>query len=79
MKQVIIYIAHTCSRCNDVKAYFENKDIEFVEKDVQKSQEAKNELLSMGYRNVPIILIGDDEVVGFNKNKLDKLLEVEGD
>lgn len=75
MKKVTIYIADTCPRCKEAKEYFENKSIEFIEKNVQKSKKAKDELLSMGHRIIPTIVIGENEIVGFDKNKLDKLLK----
>lgn len=28
----------------------------------------------MGYRTVPVILLGEEEIVGFNKDKIDKII-----
>jgi len=37
--------------------------------------EARNELMEMGFMGVPIILVDGETVEGFNKGKLEKLLE----
>lgn len=34
----------------------------------------QKELISMGYMGVPIIMIDEEVVVGFNKAKLDEIL-----
>lgn len=75
MRKVIIYTASTCPSCMEVKEYFKKKKIPFLERNVQQSKKAKDELLEMGYRTVPIILIDDEEIVGFDKKKLNSIVK----
>lgn len=75
MWKVIIYTASTCPSCMEVKEYFKKKKIPFLERNVQQSKKAKDELLEMGYRTVPIILIDDEEIVGFDKKKLNSIVK----
>jgi hypothetical protein len=37
--------------------------------------EARKELMDMGFMGVPIIIVDGETVEGFNKGKLEKLLE----
>lgn len=52
----------------------QDKGYEYEEKNVSSDPEAKKELISMGYMGVPIIMIDEEVVVGFNKAKLDEIL-----
>ncbi|NLJ58343.1 MAG: glutaredoxin family protein [Tissierellia bacterium] len=74
MRNIKIYSSDTCPNCTAAKEYFEEKGYEYTEKNISTDQEAKKELISMGYMGVPVIFIDDEVVVGFNKNKLDEIL-----
>lgn len=74
MKKILIYSANSCSNCTAAKEYIKEKGYDYEEKNVSLDQEAKKELIGMGYMGVPVIMIDDDVVVGFNKSKLDELL-----
>ena len=74
MRKITIYTASTCPSCTEAKEYLKNKKVPFEERNVQQSEKAKEELLDMGYRTVPIILVDDKEIVGFNKEKLKNVL-----
>lgn len=74
MKNVKIYTSTTCAYCHAAKEYLEEKGVSYEEKNISTDSDAKKELISMGYMGVPIIMVDDDVVEGFNKNKLDELL-----
>lgn len=74
MKKILIYSANLCSNCTAAKEYIKEKGYDYEEKNVSLDPEAKKELIGMGYMGVPVIMIDDDVVVGFNKSKLDELL-----
>lgn len=69
-----IYTTNSCIYCIKAKNYLSEKKIEYVEKNIQEDSSAREELLSMGYRTVPVILLGEEEIVGFNKDKIDKII-----
>ncbi len=75
MSKVKVYTSSTCPYCTMAKDYLKEKDVEFEEKNVQSDKEARDELMAMGYTGVPVICIGDEEIVGFDKNRLDELLK----
>ncbi len=74
MKNIKIYSSSTCSNCALAKEYLKEKGYEYEEKNVSTDPVAKKELISMGYMGVPVIMIDDEVVVGFDKIKLDELL-----
>ncbi|WBW50190.1 glutaredoxin family protein [Peptoniphilus equinus] len=74
MDKVTVYTSNTCPYCTMAKDYLNDRGVEFVEKNVQNDAEARSELLEKGYTGVPVIVVGDEEIVGFDKHKLDSAL-----
>jgi glutaredoxin 3 len=54
--------------------YLSQKGVEFTEKNVARNPEAVQELMSMGVRSLPLILIGDKRLSGFNPKAIDEAL-----
>jgi glutaredoxin len=54
--------------------YLSQKGVEFTEKNVARDPEAVQELMSMGVRSLPLILIGDKRLSGFNPKAIDEAL-----
>ena len=57
------------------KDYLKEREVSFEEKNVQTDKEARQELMAMGYTGVPVICVDDEQIVGFDKNRLDELLK----
>ena len=74
MDKVIIYSSNTCPYCTTAKSYLEEKGIEYLEKNVQTDKDARKELMAMGHMGVPVIVIDGEEIVGFDKNKIEEML-----
>ena len=74
MKDVIVYTSNTCPYCSLAKNYLSEKGVEFIEKNVQTDKDARKELMEMGHMGVPVLIVEGQEVVGFDKEKLDSLL-----
>ena len=76
-KKVKIYSTPTCTYCVALKKFFEKNDVEYEEVDVSDNEEALKEMKEeTGQMGVPVTKIGDDYVVGFEKKKISKLLEI---
>ncbi len=73
-KKVVVYTSNTCPYCNMAKEYLDEKKVEYEEKNIQTDKAARDELMKMGHLGVPVILVGEEEIVGFDQNKLDELL-----
>ena len=75
MANVVVYTSNTCPYCTLAKNYLNEKGIEYIEKNVQSDKDARKELMSMGHMGVPVLLVDGQEIVGFDKDKLDSLLD----
>jgi glutaredoxin-like YruB-family protein len=74
MANVTVYTSNTCPYCISAKDYLNEKGIEFTEKNVQTDKEARKELMSMGHMGVPVLVIDGEEIVGFDREKIDTLV-----
>jgi glutaredoxin 3 len=74
MANVIVYSSNTCPHCVTAKDYLKSKGVDFTEKNVSTDLEARKELMGMGFMGVPIIMIDDQIVEGFNRAKIDELI-----
>ena len=45
-----------------------------MDKNVREDQEALKDLLAMGYQSTPVTLIDGEAVVGFDQERIEKLL-----
>lgn len=74
MADITIYTSSTCPYCTLAKDYLNEKNVSYTEKNIQEDSEARKELMSMGHMGVPVIVVDEEEVIGFDKPKLEKLL-----
>ena len=76
-KTVTIYSTPTCHFCEMSKAFFKENGVTYTEYNVASDLEKRQEMIQKsGQMGVPVIYIGDDLVVGFDKDKLSSLLGV---
>ncbi len=74
-KKVVIYSTPTCPYCRRAKEYFKQKGMEFTDYNVATDKEKAQEMIKKsGQMGVPVILIDDEIVVGFNQALIEKLL-----
>lgn len=74
MSKVVVYSSNTCPYCVSAKNYLNENGVDFEEKNIQTNAEARQELMQMGHMGVPVILVDDEEIVGFDKNRIDNAL-----
>jgi glutaredoxin 3 len=55
--------------------YLREKGISYEEKNISIDQAARSELMKRGLRGVPAFIIGNDVVVGLDKDKIEKLID----
>ena len=58
-----------------MKEFLHQKGIAFTEKDVSADERALDELTKMGFSATPVTVIDGEAVVGFNKARLEQLLQ----
>jgi len=74
-KKVVIYSTPTCPYCKRAKNYLAQKGIAYVDYNVAGDREKAKEMIQKsGQMAVPVIIVDDEIVVGFNQAKLDELL-----
>jgi glutaredoxin-like YruB-family protein len=73
-KNVVIYSSNSCGYCTMAKEYFNEKGVNYTEKNVSSDIEARKELMAKGFMGVPVIYVEDEVIQGFDKSKLDTLL-----
>ncbi len=77
MKNVVVFSTPTCSWCTKVKQYFRMKQITFKDIDVSTNAKAAQDMVKKsGQMGVPQIWVDSQVVVGFDKAKLDRLLDI---
>ncbi len=76
-KNVIVYSTPSCPWCNKLKKYLRQNKIQFQDIDVSKNQNAAKRMVKgSGQQGVPQTEINGQFIVGFDKPKIDKLLNI---
>ncbi len=77
MPKVKIYSTPTCVYCVTLKRFLQEKNISFEEVDVSEDKEAAEEMIQKtGQMGVPVVEIDDEVIVGFDRDKISKLLNL---
>ncbi len=77
-QEVIVYSTPSCPYCTAAKEYFEEEGIEFTDYDVSKDREKAKEMIDKtGQQGVPVIEIDGETLVGFDKERIESLLDEE--
>ncbi|MES2930985.1 MAG: glutaredoxin family protein [Patescibacteria group bacterium] len=77
MNKVTIYSTPSCHFCHMAKDFFTEKGVEYEDFNVAGDQEKRQEMIQKsGQMGVPVIVIGNTIVVGFNKPKIVELLGI---
>jgi len=77
MKKITIYSTPTCHFCHAAKDFFISKGIVYEDFNVSSDLDKRKEMIEKsGQMGVPVILIGDEMVVGFDKPKVMELLGI---
>lgn len=77
MKNVTIYSTPTCHYCAMAKDYFKANNVGYTAYDVSADADKRKEMMDKsGQLGVPVILIDNEVVIGFNKPKLARLLGI---
>ena len=72
--QVTIFTNTGCSACHLAMDFMTRNGVSFTERSLANDPSARDELLAMGFRAVPVIKVGNETMLGFSAPKLRKLL-----
>jgi len=61
--------------CGKVKEFLSQNKIDFVERDVTVDETALADLQKLRYMTTPVTVADDEVIVGFDRDKLEKVLK----
>ncbi len=74
MTRITLYSTRNCPHCRQAKAYLQNKGVRFQELEVQQNARAQKAFSRLGARGVPVIMVGETRIDGFDRKRLDQAL-----
>lgn len=76
--RITLYSAPNCAYCRQAKAFLKKHRVKFMEFDIQRNRRAAKDLQRMGARGVPVILVGQQRLDGFDPKRLTTALRSAG-
>ncbi len=78
MAKVKVYSTKFCPYCVTLKQFLKKNDIDFEDIDVSEDQKAQEEMIEKsGQMGVPVADIDGEIVIGFDRDKISKLLNID--
>ena len=71
---IVAYTASWCDACKELKTYLSVNNIEYKNVDIEEDKTAMKRLQKFGVIGVPVIIIKDNLIQGFNSYLLNKYL-----
>ena len=76
-RKVTVYSTPTCPYCIRVKQYLKDNNIAFEDIDVSTNENKAQEMIKRsGQMGVPVVEIDGEIVIGFDKDKIKKILKL---
>ncbi len=73
---VTVYSATWCAFCHAAKQYLDKLGVKYTDKDVERDvQNAVDAVSKSGQRGIPVLDIGGDIIVGFDRPRIDAALK----
>ncbi len=73
-KRVVLFTSPSCIWCTRAKSYFRQNKIRFKEIDITKDAKAAKDCQKHGCRGVPVVLVGNKWICGFDQKSIEKEL-----
>ncbi len=75
--KITIYSTPSCSYCVQLKNYLKEQGFKYTDIDVSKDHKKADEMIEKsGQMGVPVINIDGQIIIGFNKEKIKKILYI---
>ncbi len=72
----MLFTTTACPHCATARNYLESNGLDFEEKkNVREDMDARQQLIEKRILGVPTFFIDEDIIVGFNRRKLERVLE----
>ena len=76
--RIRVYTTRNCQHCRYLKDFLRRHKLPFLEQDVERNRRAFSECQRHGGRGVPLLVIGEASLQGFDEKKLRQLLARSG-
>ncbi len=76
--RITLYSTTSCGHCRQLKQWLKQHQIRFVEMDVQRNARAFKAYQRHGGRGVPLLLVGEHKIQGFNAKQFPAQLRKAG-
>lgn len=73
--KVVLYTQPACAPCQKVKDFLTRNGFDFEARGVSSDPEVLDEPIKMGYLAAPVTLVDGEAVVGFDRKRLEALLQ----
>ena len=73
-----LYTTPGCGHCRQLKNHLQRLHLPFQELDVSRNRRAQSEWQRLGARGVPVLLVGDKRLDGYDPRRLERLLDEAG-
>ncbi len=74
---VTVYSADWCAFCHAAKDYLDKKGVKYTEKNIEQQPAfAQESMDKSGQTGIPVIVINDQVIVGFDRAKIDVALGI---
>lgn len=72
---IVMYVLPDCGYCERARQYLQARGLDWREVDIASSAQAKAEFDARGGVGTPLILVGSEQMTGFDVARLEQLLD----
>jgi len=77
--KIVVFSTPQCPWCSKVKSYLRKHGYRFRDVDISRDEKAVQDVIrKTGQTGVPVVLINNRPIVGFNKKEIDRMLGIRG-
>lgn len=77
MNDIIVYTQNECPPCKIIKMFLNEFGFTYSEKNISEDDKSRRELTELyGSYSTPTIIVGDEVIIGFDLEKLKKVLNI---
>jgi len=77
MADIKIYSTESCIWCKKAKEFFKENNVKYTELDVGENEKNAKKMVEIsGQTGTPVIVVEKEVIVGFDEDKLKKLLKI---
>ncbi|MDO3388712.1 glutaredoxin family protein [Gilvimarinus sp. SDUM040013] len=72
-KDVVMYATSWCGYCKKARRYFAKNNIDYVERDIETSEQARRDYDRLQGSGIPLLRIGDTTMQGWSESRFNKI------